>query len=588
MKSRTELKKNIRCIGMLMLVIFAIIAVRAYFLQVLESGELTEIIQSQYQTSITLTPHRGSIYDRNGAELAVSVEVDSLYARPRHMENRHAAARQLAKILGMPVKELGALLASNKAFVWVQRKLTPAQSEQIRALKIEGLGFLKESQRFYPNKELAGQVLGFAGMDTQGLSGIECEYDAILKGKPRKLYVDRDALGRYVFVEGVQPDEQTQGHDVVLTIDKNIQYIVEKELEAAVALSQARGGVALVMDPGTGDVLAAASAPLFNPNQYNDVSPETWRNRAMTDVFEPGSTFKSILVAAALEEHVVRPTDAFFCENGRYRIAQKVIHDVHSYGWLDVADIIKHSSNIGASKIGRQLGKEQLYKYIKRFGFTQASGIQFPAEASGFIPSLARCSEHTQSTISFGHSITVTPLQLTTAYCALANGGLLMRPNLVRRIVDVNGMIVQDTAPLVRCRVISEETARTMRDILKQVVADGGTGTKAAVSGFAVAGKTGTSQKLDQEGYSRNRIMASFAGFVPADCPRLTVLVIIDEPQKMKYGGEIAAPAFSKMTNGILNYLHVAPEPQAPPQSEPPTGQWQAIKTTVHRFEPLG
>ncbi len=483
MKSRGELKKNIRCIGMLVLVIFTVIAVRAYFLQVLQSDELTEIIQGQYQTSITLSPRRGTIYDRNGDELAVSVEVDSLYARPRHLQNRSATARQLADILGMPARELDGMLSGNKPFVWVQRKLSPAQSEQIRALQIEGLGFLKESQRFYPNKELAGQVLGFAGMDTQGLEGIEREYDAVLKGKPRTLYVDRDALGRYVFVDGMQPSTETQGHDVVLSIDKNIQYIVEKELEAAVALSQAKGGVAVVMDPWTGDVLAAATAPLFNPNQYADAPPATWRQRAMTDVFEPGSTFKSILVAAALEEHVVRPTDVFFCENGMYRVAKRVIHDVHSYGWLDVASIIKHSSNIGASKIGRQLGKEQLYRYIKRFGFTQATGIQFPAEAAGFMPSPAYCSEHTQSTISFGHSITVSPLQLATAYCALANGGLLMRPNLVRRIADTSGMTVQETEPLARGRVVSEETARTMRAMLTQVVLTGGTGTKAAVAG---------------------------------------------------------------------------------------------------------
>lgn len=597
MKSRTELKKNVRYVGFFFLVVFCVIALRAYFLQVLKSEELTEMIQNQCQTSITLSPHRGTIYDRNGMELAVSLDVESLYARPHMLADARSAARSLSPILGISPNELSGMLTSKKPFVWIQRKLSPAQAEQIKLLQFEGLGFLKESQRFYPNKELAGQVLGFTGVDTQGLEGIEREYDAILKGKPRKLYVDRDALGRHVFIEGVQPSEQTQGNDLMLTIDKNIQYIAEKELQAAVSLSQAKGGVAVVMDPATGEVLASAVAPLFNPNQYADASADSWRNRAVTDVFEPGSTFKTFLVSSAIEERVVKPTDQFFCENGVYHIAQRVIHDVHSYGWLDVINIVKHSSNIGASKIGRQLGREQLYKYIKRFGFAGETGVKFPSEAAGFLPPINRCSDHMQSTLSFGHSISVTPLQMTTAYAAIANGGMLMRPTLVKKVVDVTGMTVQETTALARWRVISEDTCDTMRDILQQVVLPGGTGTKAAVAGFTVAGKTGTSQKLDKEGgYSSSRVIASFAGFVPADNPRLTIMVIIDEPQKMKYGGEIAAPAFSRIAHGVLNYLHVAPEntqqnvPGMPTVPNVPNApkQWQETKTTPTRAAKLG
>lgn len=588
MRMRTELTKNIRYVGVGLLVMFGIISLRVFCLQIVQSDELKSLVRGQYQTSVTLAPWRGTIYDRNGSELAVSVEVESLYARPRLIDNHRVVAERLAPILGVPPREIENLLQSPKPFVWLQRKLSPSQAEAIRELKIEGIDFLKESQRFYPNMELAGQVIGFAGLDTQGLEGIEREYDRILRGTPRKIYVDRDARGGRVFVEGIQNPDQTQGYDVVLTIDKNIQYIVERELEAAVAMGQAKGGVAVVMDPFTGDVLAAATVPRFNPNRYADFPPDTWRNRTVTDVFEPGSTFKSFLVAAALEERVVRPNDQFFCENGAYRIANKVIHDVHAYGWLDVASIIKHSSNIGASKIGQQLGREQLYKYVKRFGFTQPTGIQFPGEQPGFIPGLSSCSEHTQSTISFGHSITVTPLQLVTAYSAIANGGLLMRPNLVKRIVDATGMTVQEIAPLVRCRVVSEETAATMRSILQQVVAPGGTGTRAAVPGFAVAGKTGTSQKLDQGEYSRSKVVASFAGFVPADDPRITVLVMIDEPQKMKYGGEIAAPAFSKMAQAILNYLNIAPRQPRYEVPAVPERTWQETKTTFQHFEPLG
>ncbi|MEI6127736.1 MAG: penicillin-binding protein 2, partial [Pseudomonadota bacterium] len=377
---------------------------------------------------------------------------------------------------------------------------------------------------------------------------------------------------------------------LVLTIDKNIQYIVEKELEAAVSLSQARGGIAVAMDPWTGEILASAVAPQFNPNQYADAPPEAWRNRAVTDVFEPGSTFKTFLVSSALEEGVVKPTDSFFCENGSYVVSKRIIHDVHSYGWLDVANIIKHSSNIGASKIGRQLGKEQLYRYIKKFGFTEETGVKFPSEAAGYLPPLARCSDHTQSTISFGQGISVTPLQMVTAYSAIANGGMLMRPLLVKKVVDCNGMVVQDNVPLARWRVISEETARTMRQILENVVLEGGTGTKAAVAGFTVAGKTGTSQKIEDAGYSHSKVIASFAGFVPADNPRVTIVVLIDEPQKMKYGGEIAAPAFSRMAHGILNYLHVVPESilQNPPARQNGPKTWQETKTTSAKGEQLG
>lgn len=568
LKSRSELAKNIRFIAMGFMVLFAIAALRAYFLQVLRSGELTDMIRGQVTTSIELLPHRGTIFDRNGSELAASLEVESLYAHPALIRDPKTAAKQLAPILQVPLHAVYRDLASDKPFVWVQRKVTPAQAEQIRALSIEGLGFLKESQRFYPQKELAAQLIGFVGIDSQGLEGLERQYDRVIKGKTRKLYAARDARGRQVCVEGLQPSDQSrQGHDLVLTIDKTIQYIAEKELQAAVSQSVAKSGTAIVMDPRTGEVLASAVCPLFNPNQYTEASPDAWRNRAVADIYEPGSTFKTILVASALEEGVIRPADMFFCENGAYRVARRVIHDVHPYGWLDVAAIVKHSSNIGVSKIGRQLGREQLYNYIRKFGFTAETGVNLPAEQSGFMPPLKRCSEHTQSAIAFGQSITVTPLQMVTAYAAVANGGLLMKPVLVKRISDGRGAVVQESRPVVRRRVMSAQTARIMRGMLKQVIARGGTGVRAAVDGYTVAGKTGTSQKVDQGGYSNTKVVASFAGFAPADDPRIAMIVIVDEPTRMKYGGEIAAPAFSRMATDILNYLHVPPD--AVPERDP-------------------
>jgi cell division protein FtsI (penicillin-binding protein 3) len=585
LKSQTELKKNIRFIGLFFIIAFFIMASRAYFLQMLTSSQLSKRIQNQYKSKISLTPRRGTIYDRNAMELAVSIDVQSLFARPHLVKDAKSVAKKLSSVLETSQTEILKKLTRKKSFVWIKRKLTPLQAEKITLLKIDGLGFVKETQRFYPNKKLAGQVIGFAGIDNQGLEGLELEYDSILKGKQRELHVDRDALGRYLFIEGITSD-QIQGHDIVLTIDKNIQYIAERELQAAVSISQAKNGIAVVMEPWTGEVLALAIVPLFNPNQFSESKPEIWRNRAVTDAFEPGSTFKTFLVASALQEGITKPKDIFFCENGSYRVANKTIHDLHPHGWLTVARILKYSSNIGISKISRHLGKELFYQYIRKFGFGEETGIQFPIEASGFVPLPYRLSEHTQSAIGFGQGISVTPLQLACAYSAIANGGLLMRPYFVKKIIDSKGMTVQKNVPFIRHRVVSEKTALTVKKILKSVVSKGGTGEKAAVAGFTVAGKTGTSQKIEnnKERYSSKKTVASFVGFAPADSPRITILVIIDEPQRMTYGGEIAAPTFSRMSHLILNYLHVAPDSTLQKIYK----EWQETKIISSRVEELG
>ncbi len=562
LKTRTELKKNIQAIGLFFIIVFCIISVRAYFLQVLQANKLAQRIENQHKSRILLSPRRGTVYDRNGTELAVSIGVQSLYARPGLVTPDPAVVKKLAAILKLPRSTIKKRITSGKNFVWLKRKLTPGQAEAIQALEIDGLGFVKENKRYYPNKELAGQVLGFAGIDTQGLAGIEFEYDRLLRGRQTELIANRDALGRSLFIEGIQPNANIQGHDLVLTIDKNIQYIAERELQAAVTLSEAKGGIAVVMDPWTGEVLALANVPLFNPNQFAKFSQSVRRNRAITDVFEPGSTFKPFLVAAALEEEIIKPRDIFFCENGSYRVNDKIIHDVHPHGWLSVTKILKYSSNIGVSKISKHLGKESFYQYIRKFGFAEETGIQFPIEATGFVPLPYRCSDHTQSAMAFGQGISVTPLQLAGAYSSLANGGHLVRPYIVKKIIDGQGNCIREQEPFIRHRVVSEQTAHRVRSMLQSVVSKGGTGSKAAITGFTVAGKTGTSQKIQQfqKGYCDKRAIASFAGFAPADHPYITVLVIIDEPQKMSYGGEIAAPVFSRMSKLILNYLHITPD----------------------------
>jgi len=564
LRSRAEIKKHIRIISLLFCLLFCIIAVRAYCLQLLTPPELSDRIARQHKTSIALTPNRGTIYDRNGMELAVSTSVESLFARGHAIKDQQTAARCLSRILQIPQKKLLRKLQTRSHFIWIKRRLSPLEASRVKALRMEGLEFVQESQRFYPHLDLASQILGFTGIDNQGLEGLERECDALLKGNERKLNVYRDALGRHLFIEGETAAGLTQGHDIVLTIDKNIQYIAEKELQAAVERSHAKHGSVIVLDPWTGEILALAIAPQFNPNQYADYPSRVWRNRAIADVFEPGSTFKTFLVAGAIDGGLIRPDDTIFCENGAFRVANRVIHDVHPHGWLSVSDIIKYSSNIGASKISRQMGKDLFHQYINKFGFGQETGIQLPAEAAGYVPAPQRLSEHTQSAIAFGQGLSVTPLQLATAYAAIANGGLLMRPSIISKIIDAHGMLVQEYKPCIRQRVVSKQTARFVGEMLQTVVGAGGTGTLASVAGFTVAGKTGTSQKAEEaaRGYSSKKIVGSFIGFAPAKSPCITVVVVIDEPQNVRFGGEIAAPVFSRVCQGVLNYLGVIPDCQ--------------------------
>jgi len=581
LKNRSETINNIRVIGLLFIVFFFIIGFRGYSLQVLSADKLSKIIKKQTERNIELLPKRGTIYDRNGSELSVSIDVESLFARPHLIENKGLAAIKISRILGVSHKTILKKFKKNKGFVWIKRQIPPEDASKIKKLGIKGLDFTDESQRFYPNKELAAQMLGFVGDDPRGLEGIEYEYDSVLKGKSKFLAINRDALGRQLFVDGANTSEEVQGNDITLTIDKNIQYIAEKELQAAISLSKAKNGIAIVMEPATGKVLAMAVAPLFNPNQYKKYERKTWRNRAITDEFEPGSTFKTFLMASALEENIIKPKDIFFCENGSYRVANRVIHDTHPHGWLNATKILKYSSNIGVSKIARHLGSELFYQHIRKFGFGEETGVAFPSEANGSIPRPYHIPEHTRSAMAFGQGISVSPLQLAAAYSSIANGGLYMKPYFIEKISHPNGMVIQETTPQVLRRVVSERTARTVRNMLKTVVSKGGTGEKAKTASYHVAGKTGTSQKIDKElnTYSSEKLIASFAGFAPADDPAITVLVIIDEPEKMMSGGAIAAPTFSRIISQTLNYLHITPDKQPQYNYE----KWREANNTAQR-----
>ena len=399
-----------------------------------------------------------------------------------------------------------------------------------------------------------------------GLEGVELYYDEILRGETRKIVGERDAMGRLLIYGDKDLEVPLQGLEVELTIDKTIQYIAEKALRKAVKRYEADGGMVIVMDPRTGEILALANEPTIDPNNFRKYTPSQWRNRTITDAFEPGSVLKSFLIAAAIEEEVVKSNDIFFCENGSYRVADRVFHDTKKHGWLSVAQILKYSSNIGSAKIGEALGPEKLYRYLKSFGFAAKTGVDLPGEAVGMLRHYDDWSGVTLETVSFGQGISSTGMQLVSGMSAIANGGLLMKPYIVRAIKDPMGRVVKETSPVIMRRVISERTAATLSRLLNGVTDSDGTGWRAAVDGFAVAGKTGTAQKpnLKDGGYLKGAFMSSFLGFVPASKPRLAILVMLDEPGGINYhGGVVAGPVFSDIASKSLPYMGVFPDSPA-------------------------
>lgn len=530
---------------------------RSFYLQVLQHEQLVKRAERQHHRTIPITPARGGIFDRTGAPMAVSLEMDSLYAEPKRINDPGATAAALAPLIGLPQQELHRKLDSERSFTWIARQMTPETAARIRSLKLPGLGFVKESKRFYPNFEIASHVLGFTGLDPEGLEGLERRYDATVLGKTGYLLTERDALGRDVSLREAVVQDASPGKSLHLTLDKNIQYFTEKELAKAVVGSRAKNGMALVADPATGKILALANYPTFNPNAFRQYPTLHLRNRAVSDSFEPGSTFKVFLLAAALEEKLVRPQDGINCENGRYAFGGRIIRDDHPQGRLSIAEVLKYSSNIGSAKVGLKLGDDRLYRYLKAFGFGEKSGIDLPGEASGGLRPINRWYGTDIATISFGQGVSATAMQLVAATSAVANGGLLMKPYLVERITDSNGQELQRFEPQTVRRVISSQTAGTIARMMEGVTQKGGTGTNAAIEGIRVAGKTGTAQKADpvSKGYSATKRTASFVGFVPADKPLLTILVVIDEPATSPYGGVVAAPAFREIAFNTLCYL---------------------------------
>jgi cell division protein FtsI (penicillin-binding protein 3) len=575
-------------IGLVALALLAFglwIAGRFFYLQIIRGPELREEASREYQKFCPVQPVRGMILDRNGIELAVSTRVSSLVAHPNQIKHARRWSRQLAPILGYNPRHLQEILTRARPFVFVKRHLTPereeafraweaAQEKWLRAARIPGrsdldsIYLIPEAKRYYPQLALAGQVLGFCNIDGKGLEGLELQYDKQLYGKPKQCWRMTDARGHIVATKEKAWDPEVMGNNLVLTLDRTIQYITEKELAAGVEKWHAADGLALVMRPQTGEILAMAQTPVMDPNRYFQFPESARRNRAVTDCLEPGSTFKIFVAAGALDTQVVKPTDRFQCENGVWHLNSKeTIHDCHPYGILTVQQVIQKSSNIGAAKIGARLGPKRLDHYLRDFGFGRRTGIRFPGETSGILKNiiLAR-SPIDRATLAFGQGVSVTVLQMALALSAMGNNGVLMEPHLVKALVSPQGRPVKKYQPRPVRRVLSKYTARQMLAIMQTVTQQGGTAKEAAIPGFTIAGKTGTAQKVIGRAYSHTKFNSWFVGLIPAHDPVLAIAIVVEEPKGAIYGGVVAAPIFraiAAQSMRILGYY-----PQEPPQDK--------------------
>jgi cell division protein FtsI (penicillin-binding protein 3) len=557
-ESKKWLRFRIVSLLALFLILFIALISRAFQIQVLSRESLKSLAERQHIKTLQVEPERGLIYDRNGEKLAASILVDSVCADPSKIRNPVDAAGKLASILKVDKDRIVKRLSASKNFCWLARKIPPDQARSVDALNIEGVFLIKEPKRFYPNGELAGRLIGFVGLDSTGLEGLELKYDDYLRGSPEKLTWARDAKGNRLYPR-VEKNviKQKESNHLILTIDSRIQHLVESKLNEAIASKGAKGAFAVVMDPKTGEILALADQPGFDPNKFYNYNVGKGKNKAITDVFDPGSTFKPFLAAAALEEGITRETERFNCENGSYAVADRVFREANrkKYGTLTFRDVIKYSSNIGCVKISEKLGKEKFYEYITKFGFGSKTEIDLPGESTGLLRSPQNWTRVDTSTIAFGQGVSVTAIQLVSALSAIANGGILMKPHIVRAVVDNRGHVVNNFAPTPVRTVISPVVAKKMTSILTDVVGDDdGTGKRAQIINVSVAGKTGTSQKFDftRKVYSSERVRTSFMGFFPAEDPQVAILITLDEPQRDRWGGLAAAPVFKDIGEQIL------------------------------------
>jgi len=562
---------KVRIIIVKMMIILAIflLGVKSFELQVFKAKDLNRKAENDYSKHITIKGERGQILDRNMNKLATSIDAISITACPVKIKNPEITAKKLCDILNINKRKLQKKLSTKQMFTWVQKRVSPDQAEQIKKLKLHGIYFENDSKRFYPNKNLAAQIIGFTGNDDKGLEGLEFKYNSFLEGKDLKLRIRQDGNGRVLNFDKRQR-ANLKGNSLVLTIDKKIQFLSEQTLEKTVRTHLAKSGIALVMRPGTGEVLSIAHYPEFNPNNFKRYNNKIYRNRAVTDAFEPGSTMKVFTAAAALEKGFY-PNSIFFCENGTYKIGKYTISDTHSHSWLSINQIIKFSSNIGTVKIAQTIGNRTLYNYLEDFGFGNKTKIASPGETTGRLIPHDRWSKIDTGSISFGQGVSVSAIQLLSGISAIANNGKLMKPMLIKKIVSNNGKTLRTYHPETIRQAISKKTAFQVKNMMNLVVENDGTGTKAAIKGFTICGKTGTAQKAlkNKKGYAKNRYTSVFAGFAPKNNPELAILVVIDEPTKQYYGGDVAAPAFKSIMAESFTYLNIAPETIKTPGESP-------------------
>lgn len=550
---------------MFLCVLWSALIFRAAYLQFIPHNKLNALQTKQFQTVVSLPARRGNIVDRNGKELAMSSPSYSVYADPKIIEKPRVVARAVAKILkDNPAVIMSKLKDQSKRFVWIDRLVTVSQVEELKALKVRGLGFVEEWKRVYPNDHLLSTTLGFTGKEGQGLEGLELSYDKILKGESKKVSLRKDARGRPLIQDGMLFTETPQGKEIKLTIDSDLQYFVETELKQAVINHEAEAAYAVVLDAKTSAIRAIASLPHFDANLPEKSSSSERRNKTVTDTFEPGSTLKTFIIAEALEEKLYQPNSKIFCENGSFKIGKRIIREAdskHAQGLITVSEILAYSSNVGTSKIALKLGDEKIRETLIKFGFGQKSGVDLPGEARGIMLGLP-WREHLLANISFGQGMTSTPLQMANAYAALANGGRLNTPYIVESVTDLENGKIEQTKPKQIRRVISEETAQQMRLMLAGVTSGKGTGLSARVDGYIVGGKTGTAQKvkLNGRGYIPGGYIGSFAGFIPANDPQYVIYVAIDHPKKGYYGSQNAAPLFASIASYAVRRDGVAPE----------------------------
>lgn len=559
MRIKADPTRRLYCLAAFFAFWFLAIAVRLVWLQLVDYGEYTQRAARQQQRSIEVSAVRGNIYDRNGNELAMTVNVDSIFAVPSEIPDISGTARLLGRILETDPTEIENRMRASHAFAWVARKVDNNLSSRVRALNLKGIYFQKESKRFYPKRELAAQVLGYVGMDDEGLGGVEREYETHLAGKPGKMLITMDARRRWFGRVEKNPDP---GENLVLTLDEKIQYIAERELERAMEETHAEAGTVLVQNPHTGEILALANRPTFDPNDLKDADPKSLRDRAVSDVYEPGSTFKVVTLSAALEEKLARPDEVIDCQKGSIVVNGLRIHDHKAYGDLTVAQILEHSSDVGAIKLALRLGDERFDRYIRAFGFGSQTGIELPAETRGLTKPVSRWSKVSIGAISMGQEIGVSPVQLISMISTIANDGVYIPARIVAGTTPPRStpQLIAFHPALGR-RVISPLTAARMKAMMEGVVLRG-TGEKAILDGYSSAGKTGTAQKIDPSTgrYSHRQHIASFSGFAPVNNPAVTVLVVLDSPAggyPRDGGGAAAAPVFARIAQQVLAYMNV-------------------------------